>query len=226
MKKIAILLAIGLLLFAFSAAHATLIGVQTSYPDMIFDNFGKITYTATDGHFQLIASDLQLVMGPSGPAYSVGGTIALILDIYVDSSGNLIHTANNTMIEVVTSDTATIGPKSYVKNDVILSGTVYDFGWDTEVRKGVTYGLFDFLADNITGKLVSDFGWSSAVPTGLVVTPDEGNVWFGSWASDFNIDKAKGNKSPVVPEPATMLLLGSGLVGVGVFARRKFGKKA
>jgi fatty acid desaturase len=46
----------------------------------------------------------------------------------------------------------------------------------------------------------------------------------GATLQDFNTT-ANGDSVPVsVPEPTTMLLLASGLIGLGAYARRKFKK--
>ena len=65
------------------------------------------------------------------------------------------------------------------------------------------------------------------LPTGV---PYHGNfnISFDANASPTNaftsIDVLSGDLKNSVPEPATMLLLGSGLLGMGIFARRRFKK--
>lgn len=54
-------------------------------------------------------------------------------------------------------------------------------------------------------------------------TTDQSNVWKNYFSIAEIRDDAQGQAAPV-PEPATMLLLGTGLIGLAELARRKFKK--
>lgn len=54
---------------------------------------------------------------------------------------------------------------------------------------------------------------------------NEGQVWAQSWASRDTWNGIDGGSTAPVPEPATMLLLGTGLVGLAGIGRKKFFKK-
>lgn len=228
MKKIAIFLAIGLMLCAFSTANATLIGLKgnLSYPDILFNSGGTVSYDATTDLFTINARDYSFLKSKGGtPDNLLTGNVVFQLSITVNGSGNLVGTGTMSEIVKARSGTVTIDGKVYGNSvDVtLLEGTVYAFGWQAS-GSGPYTGSFDFLINNLSGALVTDGKWPTNVPTGIVVDPD--GLWStGNWGTDFTIDKAKGDKAPLVPEPATMLLLGSGLVGMAAFARRKFKKQ-
>ena len=49
----------------------------------------------------------------------------------------------------------------------------------------------------------------------------EGQIWGQSWAARDTYGGGDGGSTAPVPEPATIFLLGSGLLGVGIFLRKK-----
>ena len=223
MKRLLMLMAaLMVVLMVVGTATAALIGLedQLGYPDILFDNQGKIVYDADKNIFVLDANDLQIVYA-DGSFDSLTGRwwfFRYITDfkisLIVDEDGNLVE---GIMEEKVVKGAVKVKNKIYWKGTTLLKGTVTSFGWG----EGDNLGDFDFLIDNLSGALVKDGIWPTTWPTGIVAHAEKLHGWSGSWECDFTLEKVKGDKAPVVPIPTTILLLGSGLLGFGLLSRRK-----
>jgi len=221
MKRLLILMAVLMVvLMVVGTATAALIGLkgQLGYPDINFDNTGKINYTANNGSFVLDADDWKIAYANGTFDYLTGDGFMTDIKIYltVDNNGNLVGTG--TMVEKVVKGSVTVSGNTYSAGTTLLSGTVVAFGWG---ESGLELGYFDFLIskDSLSGALVDEI-WPDDRPTGIIAYAEKLHGWSGSWEYDFTLEKVKGDKAPV-PIPTTILLLSSGLLGFGLLSRRK-----
>lgn len=104
------------------------------------------------------------------------------------------------------------------------SGIRSSFIPDNKIRIAGLSGLNpgDALWSTIASFNVTRISLDQPLPLGSFINSSFDFSIIGSWNSSGKLDNL-GERSPV-PEPATMLLLGSGLIGLAVIGRKRFKK--
>lgn len=204
-------------------AHAALIGVDSFFgrPDISYNGAGLLTYDATTDAFSVTANATQITL-PGGSIETISATFPnLSLGLFVDATGAFTGGIAGSDLTITGTSTSFTSP--------LVTAEVIGFGFATS-GSGTVWEAFDALL-TVTGGSVYALGTTigmtmivegASFPVGGIDFTS--NFCYGADTPDVCPGTTvKGDVAPV-PEPATLLLLGSGLVGMGWFGRKRLKK--
>jgi hypothetical protein len=189
-----------------------------AFPD-ILSQFVDVNYTAATGAFTASGAALQIGVTPGTTFNILNGTL------------NIGITTDGTTTSGIAGDDLSIVGGIDVNNDgvpdatgTLLTGEISQFGSSTSGP-----GVFEFLF-NVTGGLLTggSFPLFTKPQAGVILGADGNSTFTGSFASDFSnliggqagTGTGSADTAPI-PEPGTLLLLGSGIAGLVGFGRRE-----
>ncbi len=208
MRKRLILLGViaTILLLVTGSAQATVLGLDLGFPDIF--SVGAYDYDADTNVFTANAMPLIITFDGSAPVFIAGGSYSV--SFYVDESGNFVGPKD----DLVITGSFFYNGVNYSGN--LVEGEVTNFGWED-----ADYDDFDFtFVSTPNGALHSFYeAYDNDNKGGDIMSSHDSN-----FAGVFNTNlegTTKHNTAPVVPEPTSLLLLGSGLLGIAAIGRKK-----
>ncbi len=115
---------------------------------------------------------------------------------------------NDVFFDIGTVDSTS--PNDWIESSYGFNGSIYEI-----FNAGTTVGVGERLIISMNDVIVHT---EALLDSGLW---QEGQVWGQSWLAKNTMDGSDGGSTAPVPEPGTLMLLGSGLAGVGIYTRRK-----
>jgi hypothetical protein len=214
--KIKVLLIISISLLSIflmpGSSTATLIGVDLALPDIYSNSTGTYNYNAATDLFTCTAQASTITFdGTTLIPITIGN---YSVQFHVDSSGNFSGGVDG-IDDLTISGTFTYNNVTY--SGVLLTGEVTNFGWQN--IPGTKYALFDLTFDATGGVLQELYAGSGN--KGADIFSSEISNFKGNWNVNHSGSKVKHDTAPV-PEPATILLFGLGIVGIAIFGRKRF----